>query len=139
MLHYTHCSTQNFNRVKAFIPYYDREMTVMALVTVRVSVGVRQQLFCLILRLIEQHITRNSQMPITILCMIPTHERFKRTLFIRTRQNQPIFRVIPFVKLQNKTRPLCVIAFFPTFYVFGSCRRTLVILHVLVHKKGMFL
>ena len=30
---------------------------------------------------------------------IPTHKRFKRTLFIRTRQNMQIFRVIPFVKL----------------------------------------
>ena len=30
-------------------------------------------------------------------------KRFKRTLFIRTRQNQQIFGVIPFVKLQNST------------------------------------
>ena len=29
------------------------------------------------------------------------HKSFKRTLFIRTRQNQQIFGVIPFVKLQN--------------------------------------
>ena len=29
---------------------------------------------------------------------IQTRERFKRTLFIRTRQNQKFFRVIPFVK-----------------------------------------
>ena len=63
MLHYTHRSTQNINRVKAFIPYYDREMTVMALVTVRVSVGVRHRLFCSILHLTEQHITGNSKMP----------------------------------------------------------------------------
>ena len=34
---------------------------------------------------------------------IQTHKRFKRTLFIRTRQNQLIFGEIPFVKLQNDT------------------------------------
>ena len=32
-----------------------------------------------------------------------THKRFKRTLFIRTRQNQQLLGVIPFVKLQNET------------------------------------
>ena len=34
---------------------------------------------------------------------ILTYERFKRVLFIRTRQNQQILGVIPFVKLQNDT------------------------------------
>ena len=34
---------------------------------------------------------------------IQTYERFERTLFIRPRQNQQIFGVIPFVKLQNDT------------------------------------
>jgi len=34
---------------------------------------------------------------------IQTYKRFKRTLFIRTRQNQQMFGVIPFVKLQNDT------------------------------------
>ena len=32
---------------------------------------------------------------------IQTHKRFKRTLFPGTRQSQPIFGIIPFVKLQN--------------------------------------
>ena len=32
---------------------------------------------------------------------IPTHKRFKRTLFIRTRQNMHIFGVISFVKLKD--------------------------------------
>ena len=36
---------------------------------------------------------------------IQTHERFKRTLFIRTRQNQQIVGVIPFVELQNDILP----------------------------------
>ena len=35
--------------------------------------------------------------------MFETHKRFKRTLFIRTRQNQQIFSVILFVKLQHNT------------------------------------
>ena len=35
---------------------------------------------------------------------IQTHKRLKGTLFIRTRQNQQMFRVIPFVKLQNDTQ-----------------------------------
>ena len=35
--------------------------------------------------------------------MIYTHTRFKRTLFIRTRQKQQTFGVVPFVKLQNDT------------------------------------
>ena len=30
-----------------------------------------------------------------------THERFKRMLFIRMKHNMQIFRVIPFIKLQN--------------------------------------
>ena len=34
---------------------------------------------------------------------IQTYKRFKRMLFITTRQNQQISRVIPFVKLQNDT------------------------------------
>ena len=34
---------------------------------------------------------------------IQTHKRSKRTLFIRTRQNQQIFGVISFVQLQNDT------------------------------------
>ena len=34
---------------------------------------------------------------------IQMHEMFKRTLFVRTRQNQKIFRVIHFVRLQNDT------------------------------------
>ena len=34
---------------------------------------------------------------------IQTHKRFKRTLFIRTKHNMQIFRVIPFIKLQNDT------------------------------------
>ena len=32
-----------------------------------------------------------------------THERFRRTLFIRTKHSMQIFRVIPFIKLQNDT------------------------------------
>ena len=32
---------------------------------------------------------------------LQTHKRFKRTLFIRTRQNQQILGEIPFAKLQN--------------------------------------
>ena len=32
-----------------------------------------------------------------------THKRFKRTPFIRTRQNQLMLGVVPFVKLQNNT------------------------------------
>ena len=35
-----------------------------------------------------------------------THKTFKRMLFIRTRQNQQIFRVVPFVKLQNDKQHL---------------------------------
>ena len=34
---------------------------------------------------------------------IQTHKRFRKTLFIRTKHNMWIFRVIPFVKLQNDT------------------------------------
>ena len=34
---------------------------------------------------------------------LKTHERFKRKLFIRTKQNVQIFGVIPFIKLQNYT------------------------------------
>ena len=36
-------------------------------------------------------------------CKIQAHKRFKRTVFIRTRQNQQIFWVITFAKLQNDT------------------------------------
>ena len=36
-------------------------------------------------------------------CKIQTHKRFRRTLFIRTKHNLQIFRVIPFIKLQNNT------------------------------------
>ena len=34
---------------------------------------------------------------------LQTHERFKRTLFIQTETQSAIFRVIPFIKLQNDT------------------------------------
>ena len=34
---------------------------------------------------------------------IKTHKRFKRMLFIQTKHNMQIFRVIPFIKLQNDT------------------------------------
>ena len=34
---------------------------------------------------------------------IQAHERFKITLFIKTKQNVWIFRVIPLIKLQNDT------------------------------------
>ena len=34
---------------------------------------------------------------------LQTHKRFKRTLFIRTEHSLQIFRVIPFIKLQNDT------------------------------------
>jgi len=34
---------------------------------------------------------------------IKTHKSFKRTLFIGTKHNMQIFRVIPFIKLQNDT------------------------------------
>ena len=32
------------------------------------------------------------------------YKRFKRMLFIRTKRNMQIFRVIPFIKLQNDKR-----------------------------------
>ena len=35
---------------------------------------------------------------------LQTHKRFKRTLFIRTKHNMQISRVIPFIKLRNDTR-----------------------------------
>ena len=34
---------------------------------------------------------------------VKTHKRFKRTLFIRTKHNMPIFEVISIMKLQNDT------------------------------------
>ena len=34
---------------------------------------------------------------------IQTHERFKRTLYIRTKHNLQIFGIIPFIKQQNDT------------------------------------
>ena len=36
--------------------------------------------------------------------IIQTHERFKRTLFIRTKHNIGIVGVIPFIKLQNYSK-----------------------------------
>ena len=39
----------------------------------------------------------------TCLKAIQTPQRFKRTLFIRTKHNTRIFGVIPFIKLQNDT------------------------------------
>ena len=39
-------------------------------------------------------------------CKIQTPKRFKGTLFIGTKQNQQIFGVMPFVKLQNDTEQL---------------------------------
>ena len=44
---------------------------------------------------------------------IPTHKRFKRTLFIRTRQNMHIFGVISFVKLKNDTDSFLYIVLYP--------------------------
>ena len=42
--------------------------------------------------------------PLCNLCnKIQTHNRFKRTLCIRSKYNMRIFGVIPFIKLQNDT------------------------------------
>ena len=41
-----------------------------------------------------------------VITMFQTRERFKRTLFIRTKHSVQIFRVIPFIKLQNESNPL---------------------------------
>ena len=66
---------------------------------------------------------------------IQTHKRFKRTVFIRTRQNQQIFGVIPFVKLQKDTwttakRSKTMKNEMESFYVFGSCFSTLAVILV---------
>ena len=44
------------------------------------------------------------QMKTCVLCRwIQTYERFKRTLFIRIKDNMRLFGVIPFIKLQTDT------------------------------------
>ena len=42
-------------------------------------------------------------MPASILKQDPNTEKVQRALFIKTKHNMHIFRVIPFIKLQNNT------------------------------------
>ena len=46
-------------------------------------------------------LTLGNKVKLYCVSVIQAHERFKRTLFIRTRQNQQIFGLVPFIKLQN--------------------------------------
>ena len=51
----------------------------------------------------QQFIGNRLQKTLTRLYMIQTDKSLKRTLFIRTKHNMRVFRVITFIKLQNDT------------------------------------
>ena len=61
------------------------------------------QLVYLVLGFEPKQQKSETRMTASVLNKIQTHKRFRRTLFVRTKHNMPIFRVIPFIKPQNNT------------------------------------